>query len=351
MTSRRYPPRVFIPLLAGVVAVLGVTSSWSRAETRVVAYVPNWVDLKTFVPTIEFAKITHVNVAFQNPTNDDGDLSFNARNDVLIAAAKAAGVKVLVSIGGGAASGDKTLKARYRALLADPAKRSGFATRTAAYLDAHGFDGLDVDIEGPSITDGYGELIAELAKTLKPKGKLLTAALSKGYGGDKVPASVFEHFDFVNVMAYDGAGPWDPKRPGQHSSMEHAKANVAYWLDRGLPKAKAVLGVPFYGYGFGPAFRKRDYPYAEVVAAHPGAENVDQVGDTIWYNGIPTIRAKTQYVVDKQLGGVMIWSLDSDATGDKSLLSAVHDVLSNGPAAGPTAAPDAGPAARPATKP
>ena len=70
-----------------------------------------------------------------------------------------------------------------------------------------------------------------------------------------MPDSVFGHFDFINIMAYDGAGYWDPKAPGQHSSLEFARANVEHWLARGPPKVKAVLGVPFYGYGFGDAFR------------------------------------------------------------------------------------------------
>jgi hypothetical protein len=156
---------------------------------------------------------------------------------------------------------------------------------------------------------------------------LLTAALSKGYGGKSVPSSVFEHFDFVNIMAYDGAGPWDPRSPGQHSSMEFAKDNVAYWLGRGLARSKAVLGVPFYGYGFGAAFNRSGYSYAKIVADHPGAENADQTDSTIWYNGISTIKAKTQYVVDQELGGVMIWSLDQDAKGKLSLLEAIHETL------------------------
>jgi GH18 family chitinase len=128
-------------------------------------------------------------------------------------------------------------------------------------------------------------------------------------------------------MAYDGAGYWDPKSPGQHSSMDYAKDNIAYWLARGLPTDTAVLGVPFYGYGFGEAFRKRDYTYTEIVAKYPGAENTDRAGNTIWYNGIPTIKAKAKYVIDQGLGGVMIWSLDNDAKGDKSLLSAIHETL------------------------
>jgi chitinase len=297
-----------------------------HAEPRVVAYVPNWIDLKTFSETIDYAKVTHLNIAFENPKNDSGDLSYSTKNDALIAQARSHRIPVLISIGGGAASGDKALLQRYFDLLTEP-KRARFVEKIAAYVSDHQFDGLDVDIEGPSINHDYGAFIADLAKALKPKGKLLTAALSKGYGGNKVPDSVFEHFDFINIMAYDGAGYWNPNAPGQHSSFEFAKNNVEYWLKRGLPKSKAVLGVPFYGYGFGGAFRKRDYSYSAIVGQYPGAELLDQVGNTIWYNGIPTIQAKTRYVVDEGLGGVMIWSVDYDVKGERSLLSAIHDAL------------------------
>ena len=318
-------------MISGATALL-LACAASHAESRVVAYGPNWVDLDTLAATIDYGKVTHINIAFENPTNAEGDLSFSRKNDVLIAKAHANKVKVLVSIGGGSASGDKALLARYFDLLSD-AKRAGFAAKLADYVSLHEFDGLDVDIEGPSINQDYGAFIHELAMALKPKGKLLTAALSKGYGASKVPDSVFEHFDFVNIMAYDGAGYWDPNSPGQHSSLEFAKSNVTYWLGRGLPKSKAVLGVPFYGYGFGEAFRKRDYSYSAIVAAFPGAENSDQAGNTIWYNGIPTIKAKTRYVVEQGLGGVMIWSLDYDVKGERSLLSAIHETLAARPAA------------------
>jgi chitinase len=296
------------------------------AQNRVVAYVPNWVDLKTFSDTIDYAKLTHINIAFENPKNDDGDLSFNAKDQFLIDKAKANKVKILISIGGGAASGNKVLQKRYFDLIAD-GKRAAFVAKLADYVVVHQFDGLDVDIEGPSINKDYGAFIADLSKALHAKEKLITAALSKGYGGKSVPETVFEQFDFVSIMAYDGAGYWSPNKPGQHSSMEFAKDSVGYWLGRGLPKSKAVLGVPFYGYGFGEAFKKRDYPYSTIIAEHPNAENTDQTGSTIWYNGIPTIKAKTKYVMDEGLGGVMIWSLDNDVKGEKSLLGAIDGVM------------------------
>jgi GH18 family chitinase len=306
------------------------------AAPKVVAYVPNWIDLNSFSETIDYAKLTHINIAFENPSNDSGDLSFNPKDESIIAKAHASQVKVLVSIGGGSASDNKTLKARYFDLLT-AAKRPAFVAKLADYVEQHHFDGLDVDIEGPSINDDYGAFIHDLAAALKPKGKLLTAALSKGYGGDHVPDTVFEHFDFVSIMAYDGTGPWNPNAPGQHSSMEFARSNVQYWLGRGLPKDKAVLGVPFYGYGFGEAFRKRDFPYSQIIVDYPGAEQLDQVGKTIWYNGLPTIKAKTRYAIDQGMGGVMIWSLDYDVKGEKSLLSAIDEEMKTRPEAYPTA--------------
>ncbi len=293
-----------------------------KPSPKVVAYVPNWVDLDSFTKTIDYDKLTHINIAFENPTNDLGDLSFHKANDVLIAACRAKGVKVLVSIGGGAASGNKKLTARYFDLISE-AKRSAFAERLATYVVDHHFDGLDVDIEGPAINKDYGAFIHSLSSALKPKGMLLTAALSQGYGGKSVPDSVLEHFDFVNVMAYDGKGSWNANDPGQHSSMEFTKRNVDYWIKRGLPASKTVLGVPFYGYGFGKAFRKGTYSYKAIVAQYPDADKSDQVGETIWYNGVATIEAKTKFAIDNKLAGIMIWSLDNDVKGEKSLLEAI----------------------------
>ena len=291
---------------------------------RIVAYVPNWIDLDSFAKTIDYDHLTHINIAFENPINDRGELSFHPMNESLIRRAHEHKVSVLVSIGGGSASSNKELQDQYRRLLS-PDMRARFAASLVEYVKSHSFDGLDVDIEGPSITDDYGPFIEELANAFKSQSKLLTSALSKGYGGSKVPSSALARFDFVNIMAYDGAGSWDPTAPGQHSSMEFTKQNVEYWIDRGLPKSKAVLGVPFYGYGFGAEFRKGTIAYAKILAKYPDAETSDKVGNTIWHNAIPTIKQKTRYAIDQELGGIMIWSLDSDVAGSRSLFKAIID--------------------------
>lgn len=317
-------------ITSALLVLLAVSGCSSKAQAqlrlKVVAYAPNWNDAAGLAKTIDYAKITHLNIAFENPADDAGDLSFQAGDAALIAAAHAHHVPVLLSIGGGGVPADKGLMTRY-ALLLSADQRAGFVAKIAAYLTAHGLDGLDVDLEGPAIGPNYGAFVHALSVALKPSGKLLTAALSQGYGGVSVPSSVFVDLDWANLMAYDATGPWNPNEPGQHSSLEFAKTTVAYWLGRGLPKSKAVLGVPFYGYGFGTAFRADGYTYAEIVASHPGAENLDQVGQTIYYNGLPTIRAKVQYVRTEGLAGVMVWSVDQDAPGDRSLLSAIDGAL------------------------
>jgi hypothetical protein len=55
---------------------------------------------------------------------------------------------------------------------------------------------------------------------------------------------------------------------------------------------------------------------------------VDQVND-IYYNGIPTIKAKTQLAIDK-VAGVMIWEIGQDAFGvnkQYSLLRAIDELV------------------------
>jgi chitinase len=105
-----------LPLIAGFCA-LCLESFAAEARPKVVAYVPNWVDLNKFSETIDYAKITHINIAFENPVNADGDLSFNKKNEALIEKAHTKKIPVLISIGGGSASGNKTLLARYFDLI------------------------------------------------------------------------------------------------------------------------------------------------------------------------------------------------------------------------------------------
>jgi GH18 family chitinase len=292
----------------------------------VIGYVQDYSDSPVNIDQIDFTKVTHLNVAFANPVDATGSISVPPNLSTLVSRAHQNGVEVLISIGGGGASTEEAGRQQYFKLISEPA-RSAFVQKLADYVEVNHLDGLDLDLEGPAINNDYTAFADDLAAALKPRGRLLTAAVSAWYGGDQITAEALGHFDLVNVMAYDATGPWDPSKPGQHSSLEYTKKAVSYWLDRGVPKSKIVVGVPFYGYGFGDAFTKDGYTYAQIVGKYPGSESSDQVGNTVWYNGIPTIRLKVKYVLDENFAGLMIWSIDQDVKGKQSLLAAIRDAL------------------------
>ena len=305
-----------------LILVLGVVNL-SIAQKKVIAYIPNWIDLNSFSSTIQYSKLTHINIAFENP-DANGYLTFNSGSNTIINAAHAQNVKVFVSLGGGSVSEGGAIRDNYFNLIT-AANRTAFIQKIYDYVVAHNFDGVDMDLEGPAINSDYGGFVIALAAKLHANGKLISAALSEGYGGANVPASTFAAFDWINIMAYDATGPWQPGNPGQHSPYSMAVNQFNYWTGRGLPASKAIIGLPFYGYGFG-ASANQGISYANIVAQYPGAENLDQVGNTIYYNGIPTIKAKTTFAI-QNAGGVMIWELSQDATGAKSLLTAVNQVI------------------------
>ncbi len=198
-------------------------------------------------------------------------------------------------------------------------------------VSKYDFDGVDVDLEGNDIDVNYEVFVTELAAALKPLGKLMTAAIATAYK-DKLSDKALQQFDFVNIMSYDRTGPWNPRRPGHHSPYNMAEEDLEYWNKvRLIPKEKLVLGVPFYGYGFGSADSSVvSMSYKEITAAYPKLTS----GDTLilpdhkimYYNGIATIKKKTQLAIEKA-GGVMIWQLLGDAPGENSLLKYIHSMI------------------------
>jgi hypothetical protein len=92
-----------------------------------------------------------------------------------------------------------------------------------------------------------------------------------------------------------------------------------------------TLGVPFYGYGYGPELTSPaiSMNYREIVSKFPGAETKDEWkmpdGKTLYYNGIPTIKQKT-ILAGEKASGIMIWQVRGDARGPKSLLKVINKV-------------------------
>lgn len=272
---------------------------------------------------LNFSALTHLNLAFINP-NAQGDFPGSDKLAQITALAHANKVKVLLSLGGGDIP-------KYLTGFLEDDKRAAFIQKLIAVTDKYNFDGIDVNLEGDAVNKNYSKFVTQLAVPLKAKGKLITTAIATWFGTN-VNDSALNTYDFINVMSYDATGPWEPSKPGQHSPYDMAVNDINYWHNtRGVPSSKLNLGVPFYGYGFGANNTTSDMFYADIVAQYPGAENKDSIllnnGQTMYYNGIPTIKKKTTFAFLQQTGGIMIWELSQDATGNLSLLKNIKDVI------------------------
>lgn len=267
--------------------------------------------------------ITHLNIAFINP-DSAGNFKQDFAIDTLIKKAHNKNVKVLASIAGGGPH-------PYYAILLKDDKRKGFVNNLVSLVQSYNLDGIDVDLEGNDIDINYERFVIELAASLKPRRKLLTAAIATAYK-DQLPDKALKQFDYVSVMSYDRTGPWRPGNPGHHSPYTMAVEDLDYWhKTRLVPKDKLVLGLPFYGYGFGAL----DSPvvsmdYKQIVSIYPNREARDTLilpGNVVmYYNNMATIKKKTELAM-KKAGGVMIWQLLGDASGDNSLLNSINGVI------------------------
>lgn len=276
-------PLLFL-LLIGTTNVKGQTSPF-----RIIGYVPAWSDVPTFTQNFDFKQVTHLNYAFQNPDAAGNLVGSNTGLAALVSKAHANNVKVLVSIGGGSAA-DGIVKDYFHNLVSTSEMRAAFIHKIALYLKTYKLDGLDVDEEGPAINSNYGAFIKQLTDSLKPKGYLLTTAV--GWGHEKILNTTLPLFDYVTLMAYDYTGDWNQTRPGQHAPYWYAQKMITDFLKRGVKKENLCLGLPFYGYGFYKL--PGSYNYKTILARFPDAWQKDQVGDTIYYNGMTTIWKKNK---------------------------------------------------------
>jgi spore germination protein YaaH len=267
--------------------------------------------------------LTHLNIAFINP-DSNGTFQKNLLIHDLIAKAHAKGVKVLASIAGGGSH------AYYSKLLHQPERKKLVSDLTEIVLQ-NNLDGVDVDLEGGDIDQNYEPFVTELAASLRKHKKEITSAIATAYK-DQLTDKALAQFDFINIMSYDATGPWRPQDAGPHAPYEMAVRDLDYWLQtRGLPGKKVNLGLPFYGYVFGPPSSPvTSMTYQDIIATG----RVQHEGDTlqlpgsavVYFNGAATIKAKTDMAVSRA-GGVMIWQILGDAEGAHSLLELITNTV------------------------
>ncbi|XP_014244000.1 uncharacterized protein LOC106663599 isoform X2 [Cimex lectularius] len=266
--------------------------------------------------------------------------------------------------------------ARFSPLVADEDRRKEFVKNVVKFLRVNHFDGLDLDWEYPAFRDGgkprdkdnYAQLVQELreeferesSKTGRPR-LLLTMAvpagleyIDKGYDIPKLN----RYLDFMNILSYDYHSAFEPsinhhsplyslEEEGEYNfdSQLSIDATVKHYLLKGADANKLVLGIPTYGRSYtlfnedstdigspsdgpgeqGDATREKGYlAYYEICANVKNGWTVKQPKESamgpyaykgnqwVGYDDEAIVKKKAQYVNEKNLGGIMFWSIDND---------------------------------------
>jgi chitinase len=248
-----------------------------------------------------------LNLAFATATSSNGwDMGASDQDvAVIVAAAHAAGTLVLASLGGG--GGDQTVIARYK----DAANVAPLVANLDAFVSAHGLDGVDVDIEDPNnLGAGYSAFVDQVVATLRPEGKLVTAAVAQ-YLQDSMQDATLHTFDFVNVMVYS-------------TYQDSVSAMNYYSGTKGVPSTQMTLGAAF----FGSDSNGNEYAYSAILAADPTAWSKDETqvqGVTVDYTGMATMKQLADY--SKGFGGIMFWELSEDTTNQYSLYKVIQSAM------------------------
>ncbi|KAI5633063.1 glycosyl hydrolases family 18 domain-containing protein [Phthorimaea operculella] len=278
------PPHPTKPV--GVVPGPGTSVEASKPQLlntryKLVCYYTNWSwyrpGLGKYSPEdIDPTLCTHIVYGFAVLGNDglitahDSWADYDNRFYERVVEYKRYGIKVSIALGGwNDSAGDK-----YSKLVNDPAARARFVDHALEFVEQYGFDGLDLDWEYPKCwqvdcskgpeSDKYNfaNLVRELSAVFKPRGLLLSSAVSPSKKvideGYDVPV-LAKYLDWIAVMTYDYHGQWDKKtghvaplyyHPDDDYTYFNANYTMHYWMQKGAPSSKLIMGIPLYGQAF-----------------------------------------------------------------------------------------------------
>jgi GH18 family chitinase len=271
-------------------------------SNRVVGYLPYYRYSSAF-SKLDWGALTHVNY-FAVTASDTGALTTTnvtaaALNNV-VSTAHAAGVTVGITIG----------PHSFSTLAASATARQAFANNIVNYALQYNLDCIDIDWEPPAGNNNanYANLINDLHTLASPQKIMITAAVNPLT--NEIPAAtVNAKMNWLNLMCYHFTS-------SNHSTYTQSVNAMLDWTNFGVQKNKLVMGVPFYGLQ-GPTYSDPAKIYStimsEALAANgefPSPE-IDFVSP-FYFNGVETIRKKSQYVLDNGYGGMMIWEVGQD---------------------------------------
>ena len=350
---------------------LAAADKGDAATGKIIAgYYASWAAYSGYTPSeIPASKLTHILYAFANISSSHkivlGDSEVDKKNfaELRELKKKYPSLKTLISVGGWEWSG------RFSNVASTASRRETFAWSVAEFLAVHGFDGVDIDWEFP-VSGGKAEnayraadkenftlLLKELREKLDAQGKkdgkhyLLTIAGGAGgeYVGNVQMKSIGQYLDFGLVMAYDIHG-FSDKYTDHNAPLYGSTAAspqfvwsvdqaVKAWLGAGFPKAKLVVGVPFYGHrysnvqGGGTGILKtykgyKSLDYDDIVSQYLSDKSYTRyygaAGRTPWlfngsvfitYEDAASLKEKALYIKNQNLAGAGIWELSQNADG------------------------------------
>jgi len=308
---------------------------------------------------VNFSLYTHLNHAFVT-ANADGKLNpgRGVPDRDLATRAHEAGVKVLVSLGGG--GGEES----FVAIVANPDAEARYVDSVAKLVDEYDYDGVDLDWEYPDTAEevqGFERLVRGLRSRLDAIGKAKNRPMLVTMAASANPRTVdhlnpeflVENLDWVNVMTYDYAGPWTDRAghnaPLFGSSKWGVKNPLSIELSmthliekRGMPADRLALGLPLYGRGFDAAepyaptkkrarsrFPSPSYQAIADLLKQGWSRTWDDETKTPWlispnqsavigYDDAESIRLKTEWALSKGFRGVFFWQINGDRLPDGS---------------------------------
>ena len=392
---------------------------------KIVGYYPEWgiySGHQNYNPAdMAIAKMTHINYAFTTIKNgeiaifDDWAATgiasqFNEAFDSEYKGvlgqfkkleAQFPETSFMISIGGWSQS------ANFRSVAQTEEARARFAASVVEFVRRWHFDGVDIDWEFPGLVrqpdtvdnpndqgtpgadDSEGELFTLLLKSLREAldqagsedGTYyqLSAAVSanKGLIDKTNPQEYSQYLDFVNLLTYDLHGAWENTTNHQTALYSRSDAGVPtlsiddavrYFISKGVPSSKVVIGAAFYSRGWqgvrqvtavddlpglfasasGGANGLWDggraggvNPYWQIKKMEQDPEFIkyyDEVaqapylyspgkGEMYTYDDPRSVGQKVAYVGDQNLGGIIFW----EVTGDAPLKGTeLLDVIYNG---------------------
>ena len=178
-------------------------------------------------------------------------------------------------------------------------------------LEAYDLDGVFFDWEYPIMATHkkwFGSFLISLNDTL---GDGYTIGCAMADWCSNLSPMAIEVIDIVTLMSYD---LWDEN--GLHATTELAKKHVQNMLAQGYSPSQIDLGIPFYArpttgeaywYGYNGFHDKLD---------EQGLYHEESTGLKHSFNTPAVVYEKTEWCIENNVGGVMVWHYACDVPGD-----------------------------------